>query len=570
MKVALACMMLAGVSSTTLMASPAAKTVTAVSHNVPDVAGMTLKGVVSCGSTPLKGVVVSDGVNVTTTDASGRYYLPSDKSVGYVFVSLPQGYTVATDGNTPQFYSFLTGDATVVEQHDFELVKEDAKSDYVFLVMSDMHFCGEYKDTVQYRERFLSDINPLIAEYKAKGKKVYGITLGDTSWDRYWEKTGMTPAEAKKQVAKIDCSIFNCMGNHDNDPYVSHDDLKAAGRFQQALGPAYYSFNLGKIHYVVLDDVYYINDGGTPTEMGKKNYRAEIPAYQMEWLKRDLATLKDKSTPLVVCTHIPLHSQPTVTKGVQVDKLSKTHYNSGVVDIDPDSVATISLPEVLASFKDVRLFTGHNHLNFTSRTGNITEYNVASVCAGLWWTGQKKVANNHVCRDGAPGGYRVLEVNGSKIKDYYKSMGYSKDYQFRTYDLNNILITADKYCPKYPDDDISEYVGVYAKPAEKKNQVLINVWGYGPGWSITVEEGDKELKVRQVKASDPLYIISYITTKYNKGSRSKSNGAAKSAHMFRVTASSATSTLKITVTDPFGNEYTEKMVRPKAFSTSMK
>ena len=36
-------------------------------------------------------------------------------------------------------------------------------------------------------------------------------------------------------------------------------------------------------------------------------------------------------------------------------------------------------------------------------------------------------------------------------------------------------------------------------------------------------------------------------------------------HMFKVTASSATSTLDIKVTDRFGNVYTESMKRPKAF-----
>ena len=40
--------------------------------------------------------------------------------------------------------------------------------------------------------------------------------------------------------------------------------------------------------------------------------------------------------------------------------------------------------------------------------------------------------------------------------------------------------------------------------------------------------------------------------------------------MFEVTASSATSTLDIRVTDRFGRVYTEQMIRPKALSTDMK
>jgi hypothetical protein len=43
-----------------------------------------------------------------------------------------------------------------------------------------------------------------------------------------------------------------------------------------------------------------------------------------------------------------------------------------------------------------------------------------------------------------------------------------------------------------------------------------------------------------------------------------------SAHLFLATASNATSTLEITVEDEFGNKYTETMVRPKAFTYSMR
>ena len=40
-------------------------------------------------------------------------------------------------------------------------------------------------------------------------------------------------------------------------------------------------------------------------------------------------------------------------------------------------------------------------------------------------------------------------------------------------------------------------------------------------------------------------------------------------HMFDVTASSASSTLEISVTDSFGNVSTESMTRPKALTTDV-
>ena len=59
--------------------------------NVPDKPGMTIRGAVFCGEKAIQGAVVSDGVEVTTTDESGYYWLPSEKYHGYVFVTIPSG-----------------------------------------------------------------------------------------------------------------------------------------------------------------------------------------------------------------------------------------------------------------------------------------------------------------------------------------------------------------------------------------------------------------------------------------------------------------------------------------------
>ena len=70
---------------------------------IPDRDGMTVKGVVFCGSVPVAGAVVSDGEILTTTDDTGCYYLPSKKYHGYVFVSVPSGYEPQVENSIPQF-----------------------------------------------------------------------------------------------------------------------------------------------------------------------------------------------------------------------------------------------------------------------------------------------------------------------------------------------------------------------------------------------------------------------------------------------------------------------------------
>lgn len=86
--------------------------------SIPDVIGMTIKGVVSSEGKGVEGVVVSDGYEVTTTDADGIYYLSSLKKNKYVFIPVPGNYEVSSTNNLPMFFKRLAGGVSV-EQRDF-------------------------------------------------------------------------------------------------------------------------------------------------------------------------------------------------------------------------------------------------------------------------------------------------------------------------------------------------------------------------------------------------------------------------------------------------------------------
>ena len=145
-------------------------------------------------------------------------------------------------------------------------------------------------------------------------------------------------------------------------------------------------------------------------------------------------------------------------------------------------------------------------------------------------------------------------------------MGQPSSYQFRSYDLNKVHITAEAFAPNSSDEALAEYAGAYAS-SNQSNEVLINVWGFGPGWAIEVSEGGATLPVTRVRAEDPLHIISYEAKRLNAGAvPTESFVTDPTAHMFKVVASSATSTIDIKVTDPYGNVYTEAMQRPKEFT----
>ena len=63
-----------------------------IKDNLNPGAAATVYGRVTCEGRPLADVVISDGVEVVKTDASGVYQMASQKKFGYVFVSIPSGY----------------------------------------------------------------------------------------------------------------------------------------------------------------------------------------------------------------------------------------------------------------------------------------------------------------------------------------------------------------------------------------------------------------------------------------------------------------------------------------------
>lgn len=513
---------------------------------------ISIEGCVTCNGRGLAGVVVSDGIDVTTTDADGIYQLRSDKKYGYVFISTPAGYEPALVGNQPQFFKRVTPNAkSLKETADFKLNKVD-NNRHAVLAMADFHLARRNNDVAQF-EKVAADINQTASELRAQGYRVYGVSLGDESWDGFWYSNNYGLAETFEDLQRISMPFYHCMGNHDNDPYCP-DDWSSEQAWIKVCGPVYYSFNAGDVHYVVLDDIQYLNAGASQGTIGKRDYNDVVVSEEMAWLRKDLAMVKDKTRPVVVAMHAPLYADPTL---------------SGQTQVDHDNVTnTKDFEQAFAAFSDVHVLTGHTHVDYNvKRRSNIREHNTAAVCATWWWTG--KLSGVHVCTDGTPGGYGVYTWDGSDVKWYYKSSGFDKNYQFRAYDLNNVCITPSVYAPKY-QEDMKEAVRGYDRQ-RNDNQILINVWNYDPEWKVEAFEEGRPLSVTRCYGYDPLHIIAYDAKRIQAGGKEKNSfQSTPTAHLFKAVASSATSTVNIRVTDSFGNVYTEKMERPKIFNINIR
>jgi len=521
---------------------------------IPDKVGMNVKGRVFCQNQGISNVTVSDGFEVTQTDADGVYYLKSGKKNGYVFISVPSNYEVSTTGTIPNFFQHLSADSITVDQRDFELTAVN-NSNHVMILMADMHLANKNEDQLQFKKGFYADAKALALNFQNSGTQVYGLTLGDMSWDGYWYVADCySLPQYLTTISWIGFPIFNNMGNHDNDPRKI-PDFNAESTFKSVVGPSYYSFNLGKIHYVVLDDVEYLNVGATSTSNGNRTYNNVVIANQMSWLKKDLAKVTDKTTPVVVAFHCPLYTASVNSSGYQVNSVSL------------DNAAEVV--SALSAFSNIKFVSGHTHINRNVEiSSKMYEHNVAAVSATWWWTGRTGYAGNHICKDGSPGGYGILEVNARNMEYYYKGIGFDRNQQFRSYDRNMIEITAAKFAPSANSTyapQVPTYAGEYAT-ASTNNIVLINVFNYDSACKLQVTENGVTLPVLRKYVKDPLHIISFEMKRLNNNAAITDFESNNTTHIFQVTASSASSTLNIKLTDRYGNVYTETMKRPKTFS----
>lgn len=516
-------------------------------------AGTTVFGLVSSEEGPVANVVVSDGTEVTVTDDKGIYELKSAKKWGYVFISVPSGYEVAAEGVFPQFYQTLKGAADVVEQKDFKLTKVDGQDRYKLFLLGDMHLANRTNDAAQFTQ-FTTDLNAYMAQHS--GQKMYALTLGDMTWDLYWYKNNYALPQYRETINRQvkNLQIYHTMGNHDND-FMTTSDYDAAVKYVDCIGPTFYSFNIGQVHYVVMDNIDCSAYDGTDS----RNYVKKLSNEQLKWLAKDLAYV-DKSTPLIVAMHAQIY-KPTSTGFA----------------FDHDSANTEALLAALDG-NEVHFVTGHTHkvYNITPdddvvKGRDIHEHNSGAICASWWWSGNL-TPGVHVSIDGAPGGYAIWDIDGTDFAWLYKSTGWPEEYQFRSYDLNNVSFSMDDV-PNIPSNVLiqlayKKYVTAY--PENSDNEVLIKIWNWNSNWKLSVvDERGKTLEYTPVWAYDPLHIAALSVPRFNNsGITSTPSFVTESAtNFFKVKADDADVDLTITVKDEFGHTWTEEMQRPKAFST---
>ena len=525
--------------------------------------GTTIAGYVKSNGAPLKGVVVSDGLLCTQTNEKGFYSLKSDLSnAKFVMVSIPSGYTAPTDGNgLPIFYHRITESERSENlcEVDFSFNKIESNADrYTLLVAADPQpraSSAGYDNNAYHSLDCCEDLYRDMREKAATitNQNVYGLMLGDivhenmSLYDNY--VTGLK---------SLGFPMFNILGNHDNDPKAAND---TEGRrvFEEKLGPTYYSFNIGKLHFVVLDNL--IMKLNSNKEL--KDYDNGLTDEVWQWLQNDLSYI-DRSTTLMVAAHSPMFKK--------ID-------NSNRGGEHKDDYANL-----IAEFKKAHIWTGHAHSTFnynypeSHKWRAVEEHTVARSTGELW--------SNEYIADGTPRGYTVVEVDGDDISWHFKptiyqtgsfvsTSKYTKkkpSYTHRDWTYSNGVAKmntdgstlSEAYQMKVykPGQYHDTYDDMVAGKAANK-YVYVNVFLWDDKWERPKYNGVEMEKLDYTTAYClATYEIQkhYKTYGYTLKSDSGYGPGNNNIHtIFRAPEGRTSGSGMVTVTDRFGNEYSQSI-----------
>jgi len=456
---------------------------------------LVISGHVLCAGKGIEGVVVTDGVQVLKTNQNGAYRFSVKENADFVYISSPAGYAFDHSNFIANFYISVKGKRGILN-HDFVLTKLNSNDlRHNFVVWADTQMIS-VSDCDQLKATTVPDFKKLIQQCP-DNTLFHGIGCGDLVWDKldFFK-------DYKEAIAMTGVPFYNVIGNHDLDLSSRTDDYSAE-TFKQQFGPTYFSYNRGAIHYVVLDDVFFLG--------AAKKYIGYISEQQLAWLEKDLQMVEHGTT-IVLSLHIPTYT------GAQTRNKDKDEDNLG---------GTVSnrkkLYSLLAPYK-VHIMSGHTHFNESWEDGNIMEHNHGTVC-GAWWTGP-------ICKDGTPRGYGVYEVNGSDIKWFYKSTGMENNHQLRIYQKG--------YAKDFP------------------NEIAINIWNWDVKWKVEWYENGVLMGMPQQRiAKDPWAVELYEGPNLPK--KHKFVEPSLTEHLFFITPSVNAKTIKVKATDRFGNVYEEEV-----------
>lgn len=361
------------------------------------------------GDSAFVGVKVSNGIDIVLTDQSGRYELPIEDG-GSVFVIKPTGFRTALDkNNLPKFFylhkphgspklKFAGSNPTgpLPQSIDFPLYQQQEPEAFKILLFGDPQ--PRNNTEVDYIAHDV--VSELIDDQSA-----FGVTLGDIAFDNLGTFKTLNQA-----IAMIGIPWYNVIGNHDINLDVT-ERKNINETFEATYGPSYYSFDYGRVHFVVLDNI----DWAAPTEKVKRwHFEGRFGKQQMDFLKKDLSMIPETQM-VMLMMHVPITSIKDKSDFFKL--IEKRPYCVSISGHTHD----------------------HRHLFLGKKdgfNGDQKHHHIVNVTvSGSWWSGAKN--DNQIPHttmgDGAPNGYSIMTFDKNGYKLDFKAAGLPASEQMRVH-----------------------------------------------------------------------------------------------------------------------------------------
>ena len=327
-----------------------------------------------------EGVSVTDGFTVVKSDARGAYTLVPDPRAVFVYITRPSGLDIQGDWYKP-----------LAVEVDFALEPASHDEDeYVFVHVTDTHVSQSPRslaglshfvrevNTLTPKPRFVVNSGDLLSLHKAL---ISSPAAGHEDFRNY---VGI--------MNHLDMPHYNVAGDHTDSSYRLDEFPRGhlhCGKplYWEYLGPHFYSFEYGRIHFASIDFGYHL--GQRQILVGGKNLEyptLEVQPAHVEWMKQDMA----QRTPR---TFVITTAENDLTK-----------HCPGFTE--------------MAQQQDVRLqLVGDIHV--VSHKARPVPYRSGGALSGCWWNPEAR----QLCPDLSPQGYLIFHVKGEKLDAFYKGLG---------------------------------------------------------------------------------------------------------------------------------------------------
>lgn len=337
--------------------------------------------------TPISRSVISDGFTTTVSDGQGYFRFKTYPGASHVFISVPAEYEIPMKDGVPKIFEKIDSAVDSVRiNFNLKPLINGAEEEFTLIAIGDPQV-----QNANHLRRLNNETIPDIINTVKDYNNVYGLTLGDLAFDSL-----KIFNDVKQSFIDTNIPVFHTIGNHDFSAIV-YDPAEGSKEFVSHFGPLDYSFNRGKAHIIVMNNVF---------NYGVTSYNWGFSEEQINWLKSDLKHVP-KEKMLIVSVHVPVFPSTTMERKSQ-------------------------FLEAISEFNEVHILSGHWHANMNIINTDLNIYeHITGTASGMWW-------GSVVNKCGAPNGYGVYEISENKMKNwYYKSVNFDKDHQIRLLGPNN-------------------------------------------------------------------------------------------------------------------------------------